>query len=89
VGLASPSPEFLGDASAERSALETILGRIFVKAVKVDRQDPGEVGQTELAANSMDLAKGVGRGAAAIVGDLPCKVILLAWILRDVIKAVG
>ena len=63
--------ELLGDAHLERAALETILCIVFVKTVNIQRRDPWHVGQTELAAYSMDLVASVAGGAAAIVGDLP------------------
>src|SRR5215475_1510494 len=70
-------PELLGDAHAEGAALEPIFSEVFVKAVNVDRQDPREIGQTELASHSVDLVKRIGCGAAAIVGDLPC--VITSW----------
>src|SRR5262249_31459379 len=70
-------PELLCDAHAEGAALEPIFSEVFVKAVNVDRQDPREIGQTELASHSVDLVKRIGCGAAAIVGDLPC--VITSW----------
>src|SRR5215469_14597166 len=63
--------EFLDDAQAEGAALEPIFSEVLVKAVKVDRQGPRDVGQAELASHSVDLIERTSRGAAAIVGDLP------------------
>ena len=63
--------EFLGDVHAEGAALEPIFSKVLVKAMNIDRQDPRDVGQAELASHSVDLIERSGRRAAAIVGDLP------------------
>src|SRR5215813_7014110 len=63
--------EFLDDAQAEGAALEPIFSEVLVKAMNIDRQDPRDVGQAELASHSVDLIERTARGATAIVGDLP------------------
>src|SRR5207249_2962389 len=57
--------------STRMTRLGNILGQILVEAMNIDRQEPRNIGQTELAAYGMDLIERVGRGAARIVGDLP------------------
>src|SRR5215831_12897928 len=63
--------EFLSNAHPERAALETILSHILVKAVNVNREKPGDIGQTELSADGMDLIEGAACGASGIMTDLP------------------
>src|SRR5262249_29677759 len=63
--------KFLREAHAEGAALKPIFSEVLVKAMNINRQDPREVGQAELASHSVDLIERTARGAATIVGDLP------------------